>query len=64
MAEGDRSAQELAQTIRMLEEEIAILRRRLQDAPRRVRILEERLLVLPVGSSKSARVKIERKPGG
>ncbi|MFH1330303.1 MAG: proteasome ATPase [Actinomycetota bacterium] len=28
----------------MLEEEIAILRRRLQDAPRRVRALEERLL--------------------
>ncbi|MBN2114356.1 MAG: proteasome ATPase [Acidimicrobiia bacterium] len=28
----------------MLEEEIAILRRRLQDAPRRVRVLEERLL--------------------
>jgi proteasome-associated ATPase len=40
----ERSAAELAQTIRMLEEEIAILRRRLQDAPRRVRILEERLL--------------------
>jgi len=42
--EGERSAEELAQTIRMLEEEIAILRRRLQDAPRRVRVLEERLL--------------------
>ncbi|MCP3974890.1 MAG: proteasome ATPase [bacterium] len=28
----------------MLEEEIAVLRRRLQDAPRRVRVLEERLL--------------------
>jgi proteasome-associated ATPase len=28
----------------MLEEEVAILRRRLQDAPRRVRVLEERLL--------------------
>jgi len=39
-----RSGDELAQTIRMLEEEIAILRRRLQDAPRRVRVLEERLL--------------------
>jgi proteasome-associated ATPase len=35
---------ELRTTIRMLEDEIAILRRRLQDAPRRVRILEERLL--------------------
>ena len=44
MAEAPRSADELAQTIRMLEEEIAILRRRLQDAPRRVRVLEERLL--------------------
>jgi proteasome-associated ATPase len=28
----------------MLEEEVAVLRRRLQDAPRRVRVLEERLL--------------------
>ena len=44
MDPADRSADELAQTIRMLEEEIAILRRRLQDAPRRVRVLEERLL--------------------
>jgi proteasome-associated ATPase len=35
---------ELRSTIRMLEDEIAILRRRLQDAPRRVRVLEERLL--------------------
>ena len=31
-------------TIKILEEEIAVLRRRLQDAPRRVRVLEERLL--------------------
>ena len=31
-------------TVRMLEEEVAVLRRRLQDAPRRVRVLEERLL--------------------
>ena len=30
--------------IRELEEEIAVLRRRLQDAPRRVRLLEERLV--------------------
>lgn len=44
MAAEERSGDELAQTIRMLEEEIAILRRRLQDAPRRVRVLEERLL--------------------
>jgi len=35
---------QLRGTIKMLEEEIAILRRRLQDAPRRVRVLEERLL--------------------
>ncbi len=35
---------ELRSTIKMLEEEIAVLRRRLQDAPRRVRVLEERLL--------------------
>lgn len=44
MAESEATAQELRSTIKMLEEEIAILRRRLQDAPRRVRILEERLL--------------------
>ncbi len=44
MAADERSGDELAQTIRMLEEEIAIMRRRLQDAPRRVRVLEERLL--------------------
>ena len=39
-----REAIELRGTIKMLEEEIAILRRRLQDAPRRVRVFEERLL--------------------
>ena len=38
------SNEELRSTIKMLEEEIAVLRRRLQDAPRRVRVLEERLL--------------------
>jgi len=38
------SDDELRSSIRMLEEEIAVLRRRLQDAPRRVRVLEERLL--------------------
>ncbi|HHC07800.1 MAG TPA: AAA family ATPase, partial [Actinobacteria bacterium] len=35
---------ELRSTIQALEEEIAVLRRRLEDAPRRVRILEERLM--------------------
>jgi proteasome-associated ATPase len=44
VVEGDRSDEALRQTIKMLEEEIAVLRRRLQDAPRRVRLLEERLL--------------------
>jgi proteasome-associated ATPase len=39
-----REVAELRSTIRVLEEEIAVLRRRLQDAPRRVRVLEERLL--------------------
>jgi proteasome-associated ATPase len=42
--EVERPDEGLRQTIKMLEEEIAILRRRLQDAPRRVRVLEERLL--------------------
>ena len=41
---SDPTVDELRGTIKMLEEEIAILRRRLQDAPRRVRVLEERLL--------------------
>jgi proteasome-associated ATPase len=44
MSAPDPTPEELQTTIEMLEEEIAILRRRLQDAPRRVRILEERLL--------------------
>ncbi len=37
-------ADELRNTISMLEEELSVLRRRLQDSPRRVRVLEERLL--------------------
>ena len=40
----ERDHEQLGTTIRMLEEEVAVLRRRLQDAPRRVRVLEERLL--------------------
>jgi proteasome-associated ATPase len=44
VAYGDAEAHELRATVRMLEEELAVLRRRLQDAPRRVRVLEERLL--------------------
>ncbi|MEA2024610.1 MAG: proteasome ATPase [Actinomycetota bacterium] len=35
---------QLSRKILLLDEEIAVLRRRLQDAPRRVRLLEERLL--------------------
>jgi len=41
---GESEAHQLHATVRMLEEEVAVLRRRLQDAPRRVRVLEERLL--------------------
>jgi proteasome-associated ATPase len=41
---SEPTGDDLRSTIKMLEEEIAILRRRLQDAPRRVRVLEERLL--------------------
>ncbi|GMR02549.1 MAG: proteasome ATPase [Acidimicrobiia bacterium] len=40
----DNTGAEQAATINVLEEEIAVLRRRLQDAPRRVRLLEERLM--------------------
>ncbi len=41
---SDGDVHDLRATVRMLEEEVAVLRRRLQDAPRRVRVLEERLL--------------------
>ena len=44
MDQGGNEAHQLRATVRMLEEEVAVLRRRLQDAPRRVRVLEERLL--------------------
>ena len=40
----ERDYRQLEATIKALEEEIVVLRRRLQDAPRRVRVLEERLL--------------------
>jgi proteasome-associated ATPase len=42
--ETERQLASLRGTVRSLEEEVAVLRRRLQDAPRRVRVLEERLL--------------------
>ena len=47
-------AYQLRATIRSLEEELAILRRRLQDAARRVRVLEERLLEAKNKVSQSA----------
>ncbi len=37
-------AQQLRAIVRSLEEELAVTRRRLQDAPRRVRVLEQRIL--------------------
>jgi len=40
----DSDNQELQATVTMLEEETAVLRQRLQDAPRRIRLLEERLI--------------------
>jgi proteasome-associated ATPase len=40
----DRTAEELISQMQFLEEEVASLRRRLQDVPKRVRLLEERLL--------------------
>ena len=40
----DADAGELRRQIEFLEEETALLRRRLQDSPRQVRVLEERLL--------------------
>ena len=46
VAEEDRPAEEVppAKQVAALEEEVAALRQRLQDAPKRVRTLEERLL--------------------
>ena len=41
---SERDDLPLQQQTKLLEEEIEVLRRRLQDAPRRVRLLEERLL--------------------
>jgi len=40
----DSEKQELQASITLLEEEAAVLRQRLQDAPRRIRLLEERLI--------------------
>src|SRR3954467_3020497 len=45
MADGEESElEELREQAMTLEEEVAFLRRKLQDAPKRVRTLEERLL--------------------
>jgi proteasome-associated ATPase len=42
--EYERQLASLRGTAQALEDEVAVLRRRLQDAPRRVRVLEERLM--------------------
>ena len=44
LAEYEAQVDQLQETIKGLEEEVVVLRRRLQDAPKRVRTLEERLL--------------------
>ena len=44
LGEYERQVGELQQQAKALEEEVVVLRRRLQDAPKRVRTLEERLL--------------------
>jgi proteasome-associated ATPase len=44
LGEYERQVGELQQQAKGLEEEVVVLRRRLQDAPKRVRTLEERLL--------------------
>src|SRR2546430_2261214 len=44
LGEYERQVGELQSQAKALEEEIVVLRRRLQDAPKRVRTLEERLL--------------------
>ena len=42
--QSDDDATDLHEQVATLEEEVAVLRRRLQEAPKRVRTLEERLL--------------------
>jgi len=44
IAAGDPADADLRLQVKTLQEELAVLRRRLQDAPKRVRPLEERLL--------------------
>src|SRR3954465_8407880 len=44
LADYEGQVAQLQETIKGLEEEVVTLRRRLQDAPKRVRTLEERLL--------------------
>jgi proteasome-associated ATPase len=44
LGEYERQVGELQQQAKALDEEVVVLRRRLQDAPKRVRTLEERLL--------------------
>src|SRR5437762_9524210 len=44
LGEYERQVGDLQSQLKALEEEVVVLRRRLQDAPKRVRTLEERLL--------------------
>src|SRR5476649_574017 len=44
LTEYEAQVDQLQESIKGLEEEVVVLRRRLQDAPKRVRTLEERLL--------------------
>src|ERR1700709_2018790 len=44
LSEYEAQVDQLQENIKGLEEEVVVLRRRLQDAPKRVRTLEERLL--------------------
>src|SRR5436190_1324738 len=44
LADYDRQVADLQEQLKALDEEVVVLRRKLQDAPKRVRTLEERLL--------------------
>ena len=44
LAEYERQVGDLQGQLKGLEEEVVVLRRRLQDAPKRVRTLEEKIL--------------------
>ena len=54
LADYEGQVAQLQETIKGLEEEVVVLRRRLQDAPKRVRILEDRFQHRPAHLQRQA----------